>query len=157
MKKYIIMIIITIVVIAGIVYHVSNDDGSVPNNNEMYIVKYTATVATENVLKKGTEYEIVKTPFRLNNIINNAKNNNYDNRFTKAFFDQMNLLVIPAGADTQIQKKDITTNSVNISIYHASLFTSQDEEYECDLYLIPVEKNIKEYSIHIEPYPDRMY
>ena len=158
MKKYLIIVIIAIVIIAGLVYYLKfNNHGGISNNTKMCKVSYTASYDTEDILDNDDDYEVVSSVIRLNEIMKHAKKNNYDNRFDKSFFEKMNLLVIQAGLDTEISEKDISSNYANISINKATPLSLPDEEFEFDLYLIPIEKSTTEINVQIDAYSDRLY
>ena len=141
--------------------NVSVRENSIPVQNtkyeDYYKITYSANYNTYNILDNNKDYEVVKDKIQLNKILNKISNNDYNNIFDNNFFNSKNLIVVQAGIDTKINKLDISNKKADIEIYHASPMTTMEKIWEYHIYLIPIDKEVNDFNVETNTYPDRMY
>ncbi len=169
MKKHLkiylgIILIFVILVVCAIVFYYQNkkiNDSpygtmTYSASNNTYTVSYTASYNHDPVLNDSKKYEIVTKKNKLNHILKKINSSDLS-EFNDDFFKSQNLLVIPAGIDPEIHELNIKDTEVDISIYEAVPFTSEDQMWTFSLYLIPINKNINNCNVETSSYPDRIY
>ncbi len=131
-----------------------------PNNEKYkkhYKITYSASYNTAKVLENDKQYEIVSDQDRFEEIMDEVKNKEYNEKFDKGFFKNKNLLVVEGEIDPEIKKIKIDETSADITIYYATPLTTQDEIFDFNLYLIPIDKEVEDINVEVSPYPDRVY
>lgn len=158
-SKKIMLCALLLISVAIIVICIINRNGKkeIVENENYYKVTYEASYNTSNVLDDGQEYEIVKDKSRLNKILNKIQSNDYQDIFDNNFFKSKNLLVIEGEIGSKINKFEINDKKVDIIIYCASPLTTQDEIWDYDLYLVPINKELNDINVETTVYPDRIY
>ena len=157
-KKYLIIGLIDLIIITiGIILVNKHHPKQVIKSQELYLMNYTASYSTYDVLNNVNKYEIVRNLMDLNIILGRAKDNNYDNRYNNSFFEEKALLVIEGLIDSKINNMMFKMFRASIDVYTATPLTDSEKEYEFDLYMIPIEQSITHVELNISPYPDRMY
>ena len=138
---------------------VEDNNVSVQNTKyeDYYKVTYSANYNTYKILDNNKNYEVVKDKIQLNKILNKISNNDYNNIFDNNFFNSKNLIVVQAGIDTKINKLDISNKKADIEIYYASPMTTIEQIWEYHIYLIPIDKEVNDFNVETNTYPDRMY
>ena len=157
-KKYLIVALIDIVlIVVGIILINKHNPKDVEKRKEVYLVNYTASYSTYDVLNSVDDYDIVRTLTDLKVILRRAKNNNYDNRYDNTFFEENALLVIDGLMDSKIYNSEFKMNRAYIDAYTATPLTNSEKEFTFDLYLIPVEKTLNHVELNVNSYPGRLY
>lgn len=92
-------------------------------------------------------------------ILDKVKNTEYRNSFDNTFFENNNLLVIEGEVNSEVHECEVNNENANVTIYTASPLATADEEFNFNLYLIPINKNIPDNNINVEvtTYPDKEY
>ena len=88
-----------------------------------------------------------------------VKNTEHKNTFDNTFFENNNLLVIEGEVNSEVHECEVNNENANVTIYTASPLATADEEFNFNLYLIPINKNIPDNNINVEvtTYPDKEY
>ena len=74
-KKYLIVALIDIVlIVVGIILINKHNPKEVEKRKEVYLVNYTASYSTYDILKSANDYEIVRSLMDLKVILGRAKN-----------------------------------------------------------------------------------
>ena len=156
-KIFIGIIVIAIIIILIFLY---NRKSSSFNNSydDFYTITYTTSYSKYKVFEEGKNYDVIKDKESLNLILDQVKNTEYKNTFDNNFFENNNLLVIEAEINPELNKCEINSEKVDILIYVAAPMVVEDQEFNFNLYLIPISKNISEDNINVEVtiYPDRL-
>ena len=157
-KKYLIVALIDIVlIVVGIILINKHNPKEVEKRKEVYLVNYTASYSTYDILKSVDDYEIVRSLMDLKVILERAKNNNYDNRYDNTFFEENALLVIQGLMDSNIYNTEFKMFRAYIDAYTATPLANSEEEFTFDLYLIPVEKTLTHVELNVSSYPGILY
>ena len=157
-KKYLIVALIDIVlIVVGIILINKHNPKDVKKRKKVYLVNYTASYSTYDVLNSVDDYDIVRTLTDLKVILRRAKNNNYDNRYDNTFFEENALLVIDGLMDSKINNSEFKMFRAYIDAYTATPLANSEEEFSFDLYLIPVEKTLTHVELNVSSYPGILY
>lgn len=159
------VIILIIVIVLSIIFITTRQSKDTKNQNEIidyngeyYLISYSSTYKDYKILENNENFEIITNETELEKLLNKV-DSKYDNKFDSHFFDSYNLLVIQAGVDTEVNDIECDEEKADIRIYYASPMSTDEQNMEFDLYLVPINKNIDSSNINMEilSYPDRLY
>lgn len=122
--------------------------------NKYYTITYKASYSTNKV---NYDYLVISDAEEYKNILNDINSNKYKSLFSNSFFKNKNLLIINGGIDSEINSLEVHKNSVKATVYYASPLTTNTEIFNHEIYLVPINKNIKNIKINRNIYPDRIY
>ena len=76
----------------------------------------------------------------------------------KDFSKNKKFIVVEGEIDPEIKKiKLMKSKCRHYNIYYATPLTTQDEIFDFNLYLIPIDKEVEDINVEVSPYPDRVY
>lgn len=155
MNKKIIPIIsiILLIIVVGVVVFVIVP-GTKLNLEEYYTLEYKASYSSDKV-----EYDsmTITNQEEYNKFTYNMKNDKYKKIFNTRFFKQYNLLIVNGGVSSRLENLEVNKKSVKATVYYASPESTADQEFTRQIYLVPINKDIKDIKVTRTVYPDRVY
>lgn len=153
----IILIIIIAIIVTLIIFNTKEEE--IIKEYNLYTIMYSASYNNYKVLDNKENFRVIKDTESLNLILDKVKNTEYKNTFDNIFFENNNLLVIEGEVNSEVHECEVNNENANVTIYTASPLATADEEFNFNLYLIPISKNIKDSNIIVEvtEYPDKEY
>lgn len=153
----IILIIIIAVIVTLLIFNTKEEQ--IIKEYNLYTIMYSASYKDYKVFEDEENFRVIKDPGNLNLILDKVKNTEHKNTFDNTFFENNNLLVIEGEVNSEVHECDVNNENANVTIYTASPLATADEEFNFNLYLIPINKNIPDNNINVEvtTYPDKEY
>ena len=155
MNKKIIPIIsiVLIIIVVGVVVFVIVP-GPKLKLEEYYTLVYKTSYSNDTV-----EYEsmVITNTNEYNKFIKGIKNDKYKKVFSNRFFKQYDLLIVNGGISSKLENLEVNKDSVKATVYYATPESTADQEFTRQIYLVPINKDIKDVKVTRTVYPDRVY
>ena len=162
LSTYIISLIVMaifIMIITFLIFKNNNTNNiidTLSSYEKYYTISYTGSPNNHFSLPNPF-YKIVKNKSELDSIYKDLKSSLYSEIFDDNYFKNNDLLIIPGAIDSTINSLIVTNSEVNVVIYYASPLTTADQEFNYNVFFIPINKSVKNITINDQDYPDRVY